>query len=140
MNRNFKLKAILMWCIHDFLAYGLVSGQVTKGYRGCTECEPSVTTRPSATLTKNVYLRCCRFMNLHHPYQRLQRTFDGSQETRPPPRQLSGRDIVRYTTRRENWLAGSPRNRPGGLNGPVHDTCVKRLSALFALLYWQVNV
>ena len=29
-NRSFKLKAILMWCIHDYPTYGLVSGQVTK--------------------------------------------------------------------------------------------------------------
>ena len=34
VNRNFTLKVILMWCIHDFPAYGLVSGQVTKGTEG----------------------------------------------------------------------------------------------------------
>lgn len=140
VNRKFTLKAILMWCIHDFPAYGLVSGQVTKGYRGCTECGPSVTTRRSAALTKNVYLGHRRFLNRTHPYRRLQRAFDGSQESRPPPRQLTGRDIVRYAMRRENWLADSPRNRPGGLNDPVHETGVKRLSALFALPYWQVSV
>lgn len=140
VNRKFTLKAMLMWCIHDFPAYGLVSGQVTKGHRGCTECGPTVTTRRSAALTKNVYLGHRRFLNQNHPYRRLQRAFDGSQETRPPPRQLSGRDIVRYARRRENWLANSPRNRPGGLNDPVQETGVKRLSALFALPYWQVSV
>ena len=101
VNRNFKLKAILMWCIDDFPAYGLVSGQVTKGYRGCPECGPSVTTRRSAVLTKNVYLGHRRFLNRTHPYRRLQRAFDGSQDTRPPPTQLSGTDIVRYATRRK---------------------------------------
>jgi hypothetical protein len=25
-NQRFKLQAILMWCIHDFPAYGLASG------------------------------------------------------------------------------------------------------------------
>jgi hypothetical protein len=34
-ERKFQLRAILMWCIHDFPAYDLVSGQVTKGYKGC---------------------------------------------------------------------------------------------------------
>jgi hypothetical protein len=86
VNRNFTLKVILMWCIHDFPAYGLVSGQVTKGYRGCTECGPSLTTRCSTTLAKNVYFRHRRFLNRTHPYRRLQRAFDGSQETCPPPR------------------------------------------------------
>jgi hypothetical protein len=68
VNRNFTLKAILMWCIHDFPAYGFVSGQVTKGYRGCTKCGPSVTTRRSAALTKNVYLGHRRFLNQTHLY------------------------------------------------------------------------
>ena len=102
VNRKFTLKAILMWCIHDFPAYGLVSGQVTKGYKGCTECGSSVTTRRSAALTKNVYLEHRRFLDRTHPYQRLHRAFDGSQETRPSPRQLSGHDVVRYAMRRQN--------------------------------------
>ena len=55
-NRSFKLKAILMWCIHDYPTYGLVSEQVTKGYKGCTECGPKVTTRQSAMLGKNLFL------------------------------------------------------------------------------------
>ena len=123
VNRKFTLKVILMWCIHDFPAYGLVSGQVTKGYRGCPECGPSVTTRRSAMLTNNVYLGHRRFLNRTHPYRRLQGAFDGSQEIRPPQRELSGRDIVRYAVRRETWLADSPQNKPKGLNDPIHDTC-----------------
>ena len=86
VNRKFTLKAILMWCIHDYPAYGLVSRQVTKGYRGCTECGPSVATRRSAALTKNVYLGHRRFLNQTYLYRRLQRAFDGSQKTCPPPR------------------------------------------------------
>jgi len=37
-NPNFNLRANLMWSIQDFLAYGLLAGQVTKGYRGCSPC------------------------------------------------------------------------------------------------------
>jgi hypothetical protein len=54
-NRSFNLKVILMWCIHDCPVYGLVSGQVTKGYKGCTECDPNVTTCRSAMLGKNLF-------------------------------------------------------------------------------------
>jgi hypothetical protein len=43
-NKKNVLKAILMWCIHDYPAYDLVFGQVKKGYRGCTECGPNVNT------------------------------------------------------------------------------------------------
>ena len=34
----FNLRAILMWTLHDFPAYGVVSGSVTKGYVGCPCC------------------------------------------------------------------------------------------------------
>ena len=43
-RQQFTLRALLLWCIHDYLAYGLTSGQVTKGYRACTECGPHVST------------------------------------------------------------------------------------------------
>ena len=70
-NHNFVLRAILMLCIHDYPAYGLVSGQVTKGYRGCVECGPNVTTRRSMSLGKNLYLGHRRYLRRNHPYRRL---------------------------------------------------------------------
>jgi hypothetical protein len=104
-RQRFSLKAILMWCIHDFLAYGLASGQVTKGYKGCLECDPYVTTRRSLALGKNVYLRHRRYLNRGHPYRKQKRPFDGKEEVRSPPRPLTGRDSVRYATLRNRWLA-----------------------------------
>jgi hypothetical protein len=37
-EQAFTLKAILIWTINDFPAYGLVSGQQMKGYKGCPIC------------------------------------------------------------------------------------------------------
>jgi hypothetical protein len=82
-RQRFSLKAILIWCIHDFPAYGLASGQVTKGYKGCPECGPYVTTRRSLALGKNVYLGHRRYFNRGHPYRRQKRPFDGKEEVRP---------------------------------------------------------
>ena len=76
-NPNFNLRAILMWSIHDFPAYGLLAGQVTKGYRGCPLCGPHVSTRRSKSLGKNVYLGHRRYLAMHHPYRRLKNSFDG---------------------------------------------------------------
>ena len=76
-NPNFNLRAILMWSIHDFPAYGLLAGQVTKGYRGCPPCGPHVSTRRSKSLGKNVYLGHRRYLAMHHPYRRLKNSFDG---------------------------------------------------------------
>ena len=35
INRRFTLCGILLWTISDFPAYGLISGQQTKGYKAC---------------------------------------------------------------------------------------------------------
>ena len=139
-NCDFILKAILMWCIHDFPAYGLVSGQVTKGYRGCTECGPNVSTRRSAVLGKNLYLGHRRYLSRSHPYRRMRASFDGKEERRAPPCPLTGRDIMRHAHARERWLNASKDNKPGGDNDPVYQTGVKRLSILYSLPYWQVSV
>ena len=37
-SQYFKLRVILMWIMHDFPAYGIVSRLVTKGYLGCPIC------------------------------------------------------------------------------------------------------
>jgi hypothetical protein len=36
----FTLKAILMWCIHDFLAFKIMASCVTKGCHACPICGP----------------------------------------------------------------------------------------------------
>ena len=51
----FHLKVMLIFCVHDFLAYGMVAGCVTKGYRGCPVCGPFTVSRRSRFLKKNVY-------------------------------------------------------------------------------------
>jgi hypothetical protein len=139
-NQLFVLRAILMLCIHDYPAYGLVSGQVTKGYRGCVECGPNVTTRRSMSLGKNLYLGHRRYLRRNHPYRRFRRAFDGTEEIRAPPCSLTGRDIVRLAKARERWLNTSNDNRHLGENDPVQETGVKRLSTLYSLPYWQVSV
>lgn len=137
-RRHFRMSGMLIWCIHDFPAYGLASGQVTKGYRGCPECGPHVTTRRSAALGKNIYLGHRRYLRLNHPYRRMKRAFDGHEELRPPPRNLSGRDIMRFALQRRRWqLQYQPTPNEGEID-PVHDTGVKRLSALYGLPYWKV--
>ena len=51
-SREFIMKAILLWTIHDFLAYGIVVGCVTKGYRACPVCGPHTSSRRSRALHK----------------------------------------------------------------------------------------
>ena len=38
--RTFKLRAVLMWTIHDFPGYGTVAGVAHQGYAVCPVCGP----------------------------------------------------------------------------------------------------
>ena len=48
------VKAMLIWCVHDYPAYDMVFGCVTKGYQGCVVCGPYTKSRRSRHLKKNV--------------------------------------------------------------------------------------
>jgi hypothetical protein len=135
-NQKFTLKATLMWCIHDFPAYRLASGQVMKGYKGCPKCGPNVKIRRSAALDKNMYLGHHRYLSCSHLYRRLKWACDGNEELQPSPRLITGHDIVRYTTVRNRWLAALVHNRPRMEHDPMHHTGGKRLSTLYILPYW----
>jgi hypothetical protein len=37
---QFTLRAIVMWCMHDFLAFNIMASYVTKGYHACLKCGP----------------------------------------------------------------------------------------------------
>ena len=41
LNRNFNLKAVLLWTISDFLAYNMLSGSTTHGKLSCPICMES---------------------------------------------------------------------------------------------------
>jgi hypothetical protein len=45
-----------MWYIHDYPTYGLASGQVTKGYKSCPQCNPNITTLVGKPV------RCAQFL------------------------------------------------------------------------------
>ena len=57
---NFTLKAMFIWTIYEYPAYGLISGCATKGHQGCPVCGPFVDSRYSRALRKNLFLghRC----------------------------------------------------------------------------------
>ena len=56
LNKSaFKLKAILMWTINDFPAYGNLAGCTTKGELACPICGPNVCSEWLANSKKMVY-------------------------------------------------------------------------------------
>ena len=136
-SRRFNLKAMLLWSIHDFPAYGVVAGCVTKGYRGCPVCGEHTISRRSRALRKNVYDdQYRRFLPHDHPWRRARPEFGGRAESRDPPPKMCPHDIIRYGRLREDWL--SVGSGPAS-SDPARAFGVKRVSALFDLPYWKVT-
>ncbi|XP_074579109.1 uncharacterized protein LOC141835604 [Curcuma longa] len=87
----FQLHAAVMWTIHDFPAYGTVSGWSTKGYKACPVCLHE--TKSQRLRSKICYTCHRRFLNVHHPW-RKNKNFNGKVEQERPPQQFSGYEIL----------------------------------------------
>lgn len=137
-SREFNMKAILLWTIHDFPAYGIVAGCVTKGYRGCPICAENTISRRSRALHKNVYDdQHRRWLPAGHPWRSNLHDFNGSPEYNGPPRRVTSSDILRWGHLRESFV-----HRGGGQpsEDPVRRFGIKRVSSLFKLPYWKVLI
>jgi hypothetical protein len=133
---SFILRAMVIWTIHDFPAYGVVAGCTTKGYRGCPVCGPNTRSKRATALHKNIYDHFRVFLLEGHPLRRDIRNYNTVEEG-PPPSHVSGEDVLRYAAMRAAWLAAG--NTPMSSDDPVHVTGIKRRPALYDLPYWKVR-
>jgi hypothetical protein len=67
-KRQFLMRAILMWTIHDFPRYGLIYGCQYQGYKTCLPCGSRTNSQWSKELGKVVFERNQRWLNRNHPY------------------------------------------------------------------------
>ena len=137
-ERHFRMNVMLIFCIHDFPAYGLTAGCVTKGYNGCPVCGPNTVSRRSEFLGKNVYENQAR-MYLHsaHHMRLNRRDFRGQCEFRTAPPRLTADEVIHHANKRQMWLDSG--GVPGSEDDPVHASGIKRLSVLYRLPYWRVS-
>ena len=133
----FLLRAILLWTINDFHAYGLILGQQTKGYQGCSHCVTDTCASHSHSLKKMVYLGSCRWLPHRHRFCRARLAFDGNVELREALRRPLGEEILRMDQERKQYLVEG--GRLDGENDPVRVHGVKRVCALYVLPYWSVS-
>ena len=136
-RRQFTLRGILMWTIHDFPAYTLISGQAGKGYAGCPVCGEGTFAEHSAQADKTVYLGNRRFLQQNHRWRAARAAFSGHPNHDAPPPQQDGKTIVRRGAWRESYLQCG--GRKNSEHDPVKSTGVKRVSILFQLPYWEVR-
>ena len=134
----FIMKVMIVFCIHDFPAYGMVAGCVTEGYHGCPICGPNTTSRRLLFLKKDVYDNRAR-MHLRDDHEMRSNTRDirDAVELRAAPRRVTGAEVVSFAEGRQRWLdAGGVAGAPAD---PVRYSGINRKSILFRLPYWEVH-
>ena len=134
---RFTLRAILMWCIHDFPAYAMMAGTTNKGYCACPVCGPNTTSRYSENLAKVVYGgRHRRWLPVDHPF-RFDVSVFSTQELDEPPPPMDAASHIRWAYLRAEYarLGG----RMGREGDPTLCSGVKRIPVLYTLPYWKVK-
>ncbi|KAG7572280.1 Transposase Tnp1/En/Spm-like [Arabidopsis suecica] len=90
---TFTLKAMLLWTISDFPAYGNLAGCKVKSKMGCPLCGKNTESMWLKFSRKHVYMRHRKGLPATHSYRRKKSWFDGKAEPRRKGRILSGREI-----------------------------------------------
>ena len=103
-KRSFYMHAALLWTIHDFPAYGDVSGWSTKGYKACPICNVHITSEHSQN--KFHYMGHRRFLPRRHAFHREADKFDGTVESRSATRLFSNEEILMQLNQYENVVLG----------------------------------
>nr|XP_048322914.1 uncharacterized protein LOC125420365 [Ziziphus jujuba var. spinosa] len=76
-KERFTMHAAVLWTIHDFPAYGTLSGWSTKGYKACPTCNED--TSSQALRSKICYMGHRRYLSINHAW-RNNRQYDGKPE------------------------------------------------------------
>ncbi|XP_038996619.1 uncharacterized protein LOC120121300 [Hibiscus syriacus] len=98
MKEYFNLRAILLWTINEFPAYGNLSGFVTKGYYACPICSENTCSQWLPNSKKVCFLGHRRFLPLQHPLRKRKKYFNNQQEDGVIKQPLSGEEIYDYLT------------------------------------------
>lgn len=131
------LKAILMWCIHDFPAYAMMAGTTNKGYCACPVCGPNTPSRYSDHLSKVVYGGSHqRWLPLNHPFRYDDIVFPTT-ELREEPPAMDAKSHIRWAFMWAEYAHFGGRLAVEG--DPMLCSSVKRLPTMFSLPYWKVN-
>ena len=135
---HFNMRVVLMWTLHNFPAYGLISGLTTKGFKACPVCGPHTISRRSKILRKNIYCNCHqRYLPRDHYFRGADAAFDNEACDLVEEAPLTGNQIIRRGSSSEAYIDGGGTEKDGEFLAKEHG--VKRVSALYQLPYWRVR-
>ena len=136
-EHTFTMRAILLWCIHDFPAYAMMASTTNKGYCACPVCGPATPSRYSEHLSKVVHGGSHRrWLPRNHPFRRDVSVFR-IEETGEEPARMDANAHIRWAFLRAEYARYG--GRLAGEGDPMLCRGIKRLPALFTLPYWRVS-
>ncbi|XP_024007302.1 uncharacterized protein LOC112083505 [Eutrema salsugineum] len=97
LKQNFVMRAVFMWTISDFPAYGMLSGWSTHGRLACPYCQDNTDAFQLRHGRKTSWFDCHRrFLPPDHPYRRSTTLFRKNKKIYDaPPPEPTGLDIIR---------------------------------------------
>ena len=136
--RTFRLRAILLWIIHDFPGYGTVASVAHQGYVACPVCGPDFRCKHSIELGKSTYTDTRRWLPHDDPwrYARMKDHFNGRIEQSGPPTVFTAEEQQQRGISHQAWLGAG--NKEGSDGDQLKIYGVKRRSILHDLPYWKV--
>ncbi|XP_024172237.1 uncharacterized protein LOC112178311 [Rosa chinensis] len=157
-QETFMLKAILLWTINDFPAYGNLCGCSVKGYKVCPICGDNTHSEWLKFGNKVSFVGHRKYLPSDHVFRKQKGPFNGQQEFGIAPDPLSGKEILeRVKGIKPSWgkkllnyekpkvkvQLGKRKARDGvnvkkkKLVNDLLTTCWKKKSIFFDLPYWS---
>ena len=142
-KENFQMRAVLMWTISDFPAYGMLSGWTTHGRLSCPYCQDDTDAFQLKNGRKTCWFDCHRrFLPPDHPYRRSKTSFTKNKQVFDgPPEEVSGKDLLkqfRYFDAERTPDVGGHENIRVNAVGELHNWHKK--SIFWDLPYWESHL
>ncbi|CAH9097982.1 unnamed protein product [Cuscuta europaea] len=134
-DQMFIMKAVIIWTISDFPAYGMLSGWSTHGLMGCPICMDQSEANWLKFSGKPSYFDCHRkFLPMNHRYRKDKKSFIAGRVVRdPPPPRLTGEQVFNRV-RRFPTAVQQPHGEPNGYCDTHKWT---KRSIFWELPYWK---
>jgi hypothetical protein len=134
-KETFQLHATLLWTINDFPAYGKLSGWATNGNLACPICNKDTSFRYLKYGRKVCFMCHRRWLPEEHPWRKRGDLFDGTDEHRSKPQELSTSQLLQQLRDAEGLQFG----QTGGTKKKNKDVVLnwKKRSIFFELPYWS---